>query len=192
MAKSIRLYSLTTCAYCQAIKKMLNDLEIAHEFIDIDLLEDQEREAMIAELSSVNPKCSFPTIVIDELVITGFKVQEIKEAIKVRTEVDDLYDKLRSTQETKGYFFNNDKEWTFNLLRGMLTNKDRYGYMACPCRLASGNREKDKDIICPCVYRKPDVEEFGACYCQLYVSPDWNEGLIPHPLIPERRPENKE
>ncbi len=109
MAKSIRLYSLTTCAYCQAIKKMLNDLEIAHEFIDIDLLEDQEREAMIAELSSVNPKCSFPTIVIDELVITGFKVQEIKEAIKVRTEVDDLYDKLRSTQETKGYFFNNDK-----------------------------------------------------------------------------------
>jgi ferredoxin-thioredoxin reductase catalytic subunit/glutaredoxin len=189
--KTIKLYSLTTCAYCQAIKKMLNDLEIPHEFVDADLLADQERDALLSELGAVNPQCSFPTIVIDGLVITGFKVQEIKEAIKVRTEVDDLYDMLRRVQEPKGYFFNNDKERTFDLLRGLLTNKDRYGYMACPCRLASGKREKDKDIICPCVYRQADVEEFGACYCQLYVSHDWNEGVVPRPLVPERRPADR-
>lgn len=187
-AKTIKLYSLSTCSYCQAIKKMLKDLEVAHSFVDADLLVDQEREHLLAELGAINPSCSFPTTVIDGQVITGFKVQEIKEAIGVRTKVDDLYDQLRKVQEPKGYFFNGDRERTFDLLRGLLTNKDRYGYMACPCRLASGKRPQDQDIICPCVYRPPDVEEFGACYCQLYVSKAWNEGEVPHGMVPERRP----
>ena len=185
---SIRLYSLTTCAYCQAIKKMLADLNVSHQAIDADLLSGTDREAMLAELRAVNPSCSFPTTVVNGRAITGFKVQEIKEAIGVRTEVDDLYDTLKQTQESKGYFFNRDRERTFDLLRGLLTNKDRYGYMACPCRLASGERERDRDIICPCAYRAPDVEEFGGCYCRLYVSRDWNEGRIPHAEVPERRP----
>jgi ferredoxin-thioredoxin reductase catalytic subunit len=63
--------------------------------------------------------------------------------------------------------------------------------MACPCRLAAGDRDKDKDIMCPCDYRAPDVEEFGSCYCSLYVSSDWNEGKIEKQYIPERRPPEK-
>jgi len=186
--KRIKLYSLSTCAYCQAIKKMLRDLDVPHEFVDGDLLASQEQEALLAELRLLNPSCSFPTITIDGHIITGFKVQEIKEAIGVRTKADDLYDMLKDVQEQKGYFFNRDRERTFDLIRGLLTNKDRYGYMACPCRLASGKRDKDKDIICPCAYRGPDVEEFGTCFCQLYVSREWNEERIPHVQVPERRP----
>ena len=102
--------------------------------------------------------------------------------------VEQLYEMLRKVQEPKGYFFNRDKEVVFDLLKGLLTNKERYGYMSCPCRLASNNYEKDKDITCPCVYRAPDVEEFGSCYCNLYVSKDWNEDKIPHEYVPERRP----
>ena len=189
-SKKIKLYSITTCAFCQAIKKMLKDLGVVYEFVDADLIFDEEREAMLKELRQVNPSCSFPTITIDGLTITGFKVQEIKEAIGIRTKVDDLYDALRKIQEPKGYFFNRDKERDFDLLRGLLTNKDRYGYMACPCRLASGTREKDQDIMCPCVYREADVKEFGSCYCQLYVSPEWNEEGSPHAVVPERRVPN--
>ena len=63
--------------------------------------------------------------------------------------------------------------------------------MACPCRLASGIKENDGDIICPCVYRKPDVEEYGSCYCNLYVSTEWNQNKIPHDYVPERRPPEK-
>jgi len=63
--------------------------------------------------------------------------------------------------------------------------------MACPCRLASEERDSDKDIICPCVYRKPDVEEYGSCYCSLYVSKEWNEGTIEKQYVPERRPPEK-
>jgi len=102
-----------------------------------------------------------------------------------------LYESLRKVQEAKGYYFNKDKERTFELLENLLINKDRYGYMACPCRLASGDREWDKDIICPCVYREPDVEEYGSCYCNLYVSQEWNEEKMPHEYVPERRPPEK-
>ena len=102
-----------------------------------------------------------------------------------------LYEALAKIQEAKGYYFNKDKNKTFELLEGLLVNKDRYGYMACPCRLASGDREWDKDIICPCVYREPDVKEYGSCYCSLYVSQEWNEGKIPREYVPERRPPEK-
>ncbi len=102
-----------------------------------------------------------------------------------------LYELLKKIQEAKGYYFSKDKERVFELLEALLTNKDRYGYMACPCRLAAGDREADNDIICPCVYREPDVEEFGSCYCNLYVSKEWNDGAISHEYVPERRPPEK-
>jgi len=186
--REIKLYSLTTCGYCGAIKKMLADLKVVHQFVDADLLDKEERKELLGELKEINPKCSFPTTRIGDHVVVGFKVQEIKESIGVRTAVDDLYDRLRKVNEPKGYFFNKDRERTFDLLRALMTNKDRYGYMACPCRLASGEREADKDIICPCDYRTPDVEEYGACYCSLYVSADWNTGKKEHEEVPERRP----
>lgn len=102
-----------------------------------------------------------------------------------------LYEKLRAVQEPRGFFFNSDKAFVLDLMEGLLINRERYGYMACPCRLASGNRELDRDIFCPCEYREPDVAEFGACYCGLYVSEDWNAGRIPHETVPERRDPEK-
>jgi ferredoxin-thioredoxin reductase catalytic subunit len=104
---------------------------------------------------------------------------------------EELFNMLKGAQEPKGYFFNADKDRVFELLEALLVNKERYGYMVCPCRLASGNRDQDKDIICPCEYREPDVKEFGSCYCNLYVSSEWNEGSIPREFVPERRPSEK-
>ena len=102
-----------------------------------------------------------------------------------------LYDMLKKAQEPKGFYFNKDKARVFELLEALLQNKDRYGYSSCPCRLASGDKEKDRDIICPCVYREPDVEEYGSCYCALYVSKAWNEGQRAAEYVPERRPVEK-
>jgi ferredoxin-thioredoxin reductase catalytic chain len=104
---------------------------------------------------------------------------------------DQLYEALRKVQDPKGYYFNKDKARVFQLLEGLLANKDRYGYMCCPCRLAAEDREWDRDIICPCVYREPDVAEYGSCYCNLYVSREWNEGKTPTVYVPERRPLEK-
>jgi ferredoxin-thioredoxin reductase catalytic subunit len=106
-------------------------------------------------------------------------------------DIDKLYDGLRKVQEPKGYYFNRDRDKVMELLEALTVNKERYGYMACPCRLASGDRDEDKDIICPCVYREPDVQEFGSCYCSLYVSREWNEGTLSSTYVPERRPPEK-
>jgi len=106
--------------------------------------------------------------------------------------VEQLYENLKKIQEPKGYFFNRDREQVTGILEGLLTNRERYGYMCCPCRLASGDREKDRDIICPCLYREADVAEYGSCYCGLYVSQDWNNGKIEHAYVPERRPAEKQ
>jgi ferredoxin-thioredoxin reductase catalytic chain len=103
------------------------------------------------------------------------------------TTADELYEKLKKINEPRGYFFNRDKELVLDLIQSLLINKERYGYMACPCRLASGDREADKDIICPCAYRETDVAEFGSCYCALYVSKEWNDGTVPLVYVPERR-----
>jgi ferredoxin-thioredoxin reductase catalytic chain len=103
----------------------------------------------------------------------------------------ELYEKLKKVQEPKGYYFSNNHERVMELLDALLVNKDRYGYMVCPCRLASGDRENDRDIICPCDYREPDVAEFGSCYCNLYVSQEWNDGKIDQAYVPERRPPEK-
>ena len=100
---------------------------------------------------------------------------------------EELYEILRKVQVARGYYFNKDREVVFDLLKSLLTNKERYGYMSCPCRLSSGEYENDRDIICPCAYRQPDVREYGSCYCGLYVSKEWNEGIVEHKYVPERR-----
>ncbi len=102
-----------------------------------------------------------------------------------------LYEKLLAVQGKKGLLFNKDRSKTLELLEALLVNRKRYGYMSCPCRLASGDLENDRDIICPCRYCEQDIKEYGSCYCNLYVSRQWNEGAIPHEYVPERRPLEK-
>lgn len=103
-------------------------------------------------------------------------------------EVDDYYKKINKEAEGGGYHLNPDVEFTKELLKSILINISRYGHGACPCRLASGNREEDLDIICPCDYRDPDLIDYDACYCGLYVSGDILKGERHVQSIPERRP----
>jgi ferredoxin-thioredoxin reductase catalytic chain len=102
-----------------------------------------------------------------------------------------LYETLKKIQEPKGYFFNSDHALVLDLLQALILNRERYGYMSCPCRLATGDKEHDKDIMCPCVYRTPDVAQYGSCYCALYVSREWLDGTIPKDYVPERRSADK-
>ena len=94
--------------------------------------------------------------------------------------------------QTFGYHLTPDPDLLQGFLEGLKVNEERYGYPSCPCRLASGNLEVDRDIICPCDYRDPDVSEFGACYCRLYVNKDVFEGKVELPTVPERRPIEKQ
>jgi len=79
--KDVKMYTLSTCSYCKATKKFLSDCEIKYDFVDVDLLEGEERQAIIEDVKKFNPRCSFPTIIIGERVIVGFKEDEIREAL---------------------------------------------------------------------------------------------------------------
>lgn len=101
--------------------------------------------------------------------------------------IETLFRQLTRDAEQGGYRLNPDAAFTKALVRGLLVNKERYGYMSCPCRLATGKKEDDLDIICPCDYRDPDLNEFEACYCALYVSEDIFKGRKKAQPVPERR-----
>ena len=107
-------------------------------------------------------------------------------------ELENFYQKVKEDVEAHGYHLNPDVEFTKYLLKNILLNEQRYGYGACPCRLAADNKEEDLDIICPCDYRDPDLNDYNTCYCGLYISGDILEGKKELGPIPERRPSPKE
>ncbi len=107
------------------------------------------------------------------------------------TTIEQTRRRAEADAKTYGYYLTPQPELLQMFLEGLKTNEDRYGYPSCPCRLASGNLEFDRDIICPCDYRDPDVAEYGACYCRLYV----NKAVYDSqnlPEVPERRPIEKQ
>ncbi|OGF49678.1 MAG: ferredoxin:glutaredoxin reductase [Candidatus Firestonebacteria bacterium RIFOXYA2_FULL_40_8] len=103
-------------------------------------------------------------------------------------EIDSLYLKLKQEALKAGYYLNPDLSFTKDLVKSLIINKNRFGYEACPCRLAAGERKEDLDIICPCDYRDDDINQYNACYCALYVSKKASLNEIVIKSIPERRP----
>ena len=81
MKEPVKIYTLSTCIHCKATKKLLNDCHVEYDFTDVDLLEGAERQAILEEVKKLNPKCSFPTIVIGDKVIVGYREEEIKKAL---------------------------------------------------------------------------------------------------------------
>ena len=77
----VKIYTLSTCSHCRNAKKFLNDCGVAYDFVDVDLLQGEERAAMIEEVKKYNPNCSFPTLLIGDKTIVGFREDEIKEAL---------------------------------------------------------------------------------------------------------------
>jgi len=81
MSEDVKIFSLSTCSHCKATKRLLGECGIKYEFTDVDLLKGEERKAILEDVKKFNPRCSFPTIVIGEKVIVGYKEDEIKEAL---------------------------------------------------------------------------------------------------------------
>lgn len=99
---------------------------------------------------------------------------------------------VKQVSDKNGWILNKDKTTFNDLIEGLVSNKKKIGYQSCPCRFASGKRDLDRDLICPCDYAKPDIQQHGACYCNLYMSPDFYDKGIDYIIVPERRPIEKE
>ena len=81
MSNNIKIYTLSTCSHCKAAKKLLNDCNVEYEFTDVDLLKGQERMDIMEDVKKFNPQCTFPTIVIGDSIIIGYKEDDIKKAL---------------------------------------------------------------------------------------------------------------
>ena len=77
----IQVYALSTCSHCKAAKRLLDDCTVQYDVVNVDTLEGDERKAILEDVKKFNPKCTFPTIIIGDKVIVGFKEQDIKEAL---------------------------------------------------------------------------------------------------------------
>lgn len=77
----VKVYTLSTCSHCKSTKRLLNDCNVEYDAVDVDLLDSEERKAILEDVKALNPRCSFPTIKIGEQVIVGYKEGEIKEAL---------------------------------------------------------------------------------------------------------------
>ena len=82
MAKKVKLYALSTCGFCKKAKQFLESVEIRYECDDVDLLSSEEKEKAREELAKLNPRRSYPTILIDDLeVVVGFDEEKLREVL---------------------------------------------------------------------------------------------------------------
>lgn len=84
MANKVKIFTLSTCSHCKAAKNFLNDHQIAFDATDVDLLQGEQREAALRDVVQYNPQRSFPTIIIGEKIIIGFKENDLREALGIK------------------------------------------------------------------------------------------------------------
>jgi ferredoxin-thioredoxin reductase catalytic subunit len=93
------------------------------------------------------------------------------------SELAELKAKIRAQMEeyarTTGYRLNPDPKVVETLITALARRAQRLGEPYCPCRVTTGDPEKDKAIICPCVYHKEEIARQGICHCQLFCSPEY-------------------
>ena len=80
--RKIMLYTLSTCSHCKTTKKFFDECTVEYEFTDVDMLTGEERQAVIEDIKIINPRCSFPTIIIGDTVIVGFDQSKIEKALE--------------------------------------------------------------------------------------------------------------
>lgn len=95
---------------------------------------------------------------------------------------------IQNVARKRGWVANPDDSFRSILAEGLATNVNRYGYYLCPCRDGDGEKAADRDIVCPCIYAEPDIQEHGQCFCGLFLSEERSRSSEPLTQIPERRP----
>lgn len=78
---NILIYTLSTCGWCKKVKQLLNELSVEYDFIDVDELSGEDKEEVMKQVRTHNPQSSFPTILVNDTCIVGFKEDKIREVL---------------------------------------------------------------------------------------------------------------
>jgi glutaredoxin len=77
----VMLYALSTCVWCKKAKQLLDQLGVGYDYVEIDLLPGEERTEATNEVKKLNPRCSFPTLSINDQCIVGYDEQKVRESL---------------------------------------------------------------------------------------------------------------
>ena len=83
-------------------------------------------------------------------------------------EEQEILDSVGEYAKKHGYLLNPEDKKLQNVIKGLARNMEKFGKQYCPCRIRSGDTEKDKEIVCPCKFHGKEIEEQGSCHCNLY------------------------
>lgn len=211
------MYRISTCHWCDKVEAFLKIHGVNYRSVVVDLLAGNEQEKAIEESYHLSKQRSFPVTYIDGTCVIGFHESRLRQLLKLPSQKEErerikfeeygvaggfsLEDKdhreaIRKMREwllreaaSQGYTINPDEKVVEEILVGLAKNEKRYGYKACPCRLATGKYQLDCDIICPCSYCFMDVEKNGRCYCSLFVS---DRFVASDPAFPQYVPDLRE
>jgi glutaredoxin-like protein NrdH len=76
------IYTLSTCVWCKKTKAFLDGLGVGYNYVEVDILPNEEKEKTLTEIKRFNPSCSFPTLVVNsEHCIVGYNEAKIKEVL---------------------------------------------------------------------------------------------------------------
>lgn len=204
VGKEVIVIALSTCGFCKKALRYLRENNIAFKYVYFDDLEREEKDTLREELrSNFNERLAFPFLILDrKKAHVGFNEEDWNRLLdtepegknadasmdgKSEDELEIEYTFVRKTADYKGWKLTPDEQFLRSLVEGLHKNRDRYGYYLCPCRESEGSRQADRDIVCPCDYAQPDIDEFGHCYCALYLSEDFVKSNKTPSSIPERR-----
>ena len=80
----VTLYALSTCVWCKLTKQFLSDNDITFEFVDVDLLDENDKSKVHETILSKGGNLTYPTTIVDDKkVITGFRKDQLKEALGI-------------------------------------------------------------------------------------------------------------
>jgi ferredoxin-thioredoxin reductase catalytic subunit len=184
------LFALSTGPHCRAARKMLDAMKAPFDILEVDLL--PEPEEALGRLALLNPAQTFPTLVGGSRAAAGPLADDFRrlaarfgQGSGAGPGLDTAAPRVAPAPEgyarlnpEAGQALNPDQDWVSGVLAGLAANKARYGYGSCPGRLATGRREGDRDIICPCAFRDEDVAKYGRCHCHLFFSPRGVRGRV--------------
>ncbi|MHA1204744.1 MAG: ferredoxin-thioredoxin reductase catalytic domain-containing protein [Candidatus Heimdallarchaeaceae archaeon] len=196
------LFAISTCQWCKKGKNWLKDNKISYYFIDIDLINYNEKKEIKKEIRhAFNLEfIAFPFVVIDgEKYEMGFNKKKweklfhgIGRSKKSKT-FEEVKKYVQNIAKKKNWKLHPNNDGTLDMLiQGLKDNYNRIGYFNCPCRDTNENIQLDRDICCPCDYAEEDINEYGRCYCALFFKKDYdftkNQEIE---MIPERRPKDR-
>ena len=200
----IKLFGLSTCAFCKRAISFLEENEIKYDLVFMDEIDPYLKSRAKREFRiKFNERMSLPTLVLNEvdfqigfiriawerMFASKLIVSPQKDANSLEKFVTEVSKFVDATAAHKKWYINPDNGFRAKLEEGLLVNYKRYGFYHCPCRDSDGE-DHNRDIACPCRYAEDDINEWGQCFCGLYVSKEFHDARTELGSIPERRKES--